>query len=135
MSLSYGSCVRQHLIVLSPIQEWYYKKKHAEFKSLPPFISNCLGGETEKNIGLLYPRPGVTIYVPKELSGKQSRSVLEATHREANATLYWHLNQEYIGSTRSIHQLEINPVAGNYVLTVMDEKGESVRCKFRVVER
>jgi penicillin-binding protein 1C len=123
------------LFVLPPIQEWYFKKKHAEFKVMPPFISNCLGGETEKNIGLIYPRSGVTIYIPKEMSGNRSRSVLEATHREANATLYWHLNKEYIGSTTSLHQIEINPEAGSYTLTIMDEKGEGVTCKFKVVER
>jgi len=126
---------QKNLVVLPPVQEWYYKKKHAEYKSLPPYLLSCTSDGSGKNIGLIYPRHGIKIYIPKELSGKKSKTVLEATHRTPGATLFWHLNNEYIGVTTNFHQLEIAPVSGEYVLTLMDEKGESVNCSFRVIEK
>jgi len=136
-SACYPSFSMKHevMFVLPPIQEWYYKKKHADFKKLPPFYNSCLSPGYEKNIGLLYPRKGIRVFIPKELSGKKSKVVFEATHRLEQQRIFWHLNNEFVGETTTIHQLELSPKAGDYLLTLVDEKGEQLQCSFTVVEK
>jgi len=41
------------------------------------------------------------------------------------------LNNQYLGETKTIHQMEITPLPGKYTLTLTDEKGEYF---YRVIE-
>jgi penicillin-binding protein 1C len=75
------------------------------------------------------------VYVPLELDGQRGRAVFEATHRNAAATLYWHLDDAYVGQTRDLHQLALAPPPGKHMLTVVDDNGERVERQFTVLSR
>jgi penicillin-binding protein 1C len=49
--------------------------------------------------------------------------------------VYWHLDGEYIGSTKKSHHLPINPGEGKHVLTVIDEQGELLERHFEVISK
>ncbi len=115
--------IAQNRFVLPPVQEYYYKPKHPEYRSLPAFAQGCDSDEN-KTIGLIYPKSDAKIFIPKNIQGEREHVVLQATHRDKNATLYWHLDNQYLGETKTIHQMEIKPTPGKYTLTITDEKGE-----------
>ena len=78
--------------------------------TLPPYREDCLaenGGESLKTISLIYPARNGRIYVPLELDGKRGRTVFEAAHRDAEKAIYWHLDRQYIGFTRRMHQITL----------------------------
>ena len=124
--------VHQVRFVLPPAMEWYYKLRHPGYEVLPPFQEGCQNGESRNPIALLYPRPGSRIHVPVELDGQDGRTVFEATHSDPKATLYWHLDHEYLGQTEGIHQLELNPDIGDHTITIVDPEGFTVACDFTV---
>ncbi len=124
--------------VLPPAMEVHYRRLHADYRPPPPFRPDCrdaLGAEGSAALSLVSPREGATVYVPVELDGSLGRVVCEAAHRDPGARIFWHLDDEYAGETRDIHQLALAPRAGGHVLVLVDERGESVRRRFTVVGR
>lgn len=119
--------------VLPPAMEWYYKRKNPQYRNLPPYRGDCLADLTDNPMALIYPKTPSSIYVPIQLDGTLSRTVFEATHRDHTATIYWHIDEEYIGSTTDIHQIALAPSVGEHHLTLVDDAGVIVKQKFSVV--
>ncbi|MCZ8286898.1 MAG: hypothetical protein O9353_15710, partial [Bacteroidia bacterium] len=68
-----------------------------------------------------------------EIDGNMGRTIFEATHRNISTTIYWHLDEQYIGETKEIHQLALNPGIGKHQLMLVDENGITVQMKFETV--
>ncbi|MBN1961848.1 MAG: penicillin-binding protein 1C [Deltaproteobacteria bacterium] len=121
--------------VLPPVMEWFYRMYHADYVPLPPWRSDCkkIGIKSTKSLSIIYPRQDSVIYIPLEIDGNRGRAVFEATHREIDAKLYWHIDNHYLGSTKDIHQIEVLTSSGEHRLTIIDEDGESVERRFTVL--
>ena len=61
--------------------------------------------------------------MPKGLDGNIQPVVLKVAHRSSRSTIYWHIDDEYLGETSFIHQMEIKPEEGKHYLTLIDEQG------------
>ncbi len=118
--------------VLSPVMEWYYRKSDPTYRSLPPFLPGCAepAGDVME---MIYPRESSRIFIPRGLDGERSRVVLEVAHRNAATTIYWHLDELYLGETSLIHQMEILAEPGWHTLTLVDSDGNHLDKRFRVV--
>ncbi|MCL2073845.1 MAG: penicillin-binding protein 1C [Marinilabiliaceae bacterium] len=128
-----GELNSEKRFVLPPVIEWYYKQLHPEYKSLPPFKQGCQSSELFAPMDFIYPPPGTTVYVPIGLDGNLSRIVLKAVHRNLQATLHWHFNNEYFGDTNSLHQIEVLPVTGINYITIVDDLGNRLTKSFMCV--
>lgn len=117
--------------VLPPTMEFYYKQHHTDYKPLPPFMPGC-NAETNKPIELVYPEEGARIFIPREVSGEKGNTIFTATHRNSNSVLYWHLDDQFVGTTRQFHKIALNPSEGTHTITVVDENGESLTRNFSV---
>jgi len=121
--------------VLPPVQEWYYQSRNPDYKPLPPMHPGCISGESIEAMDLIYPKHSARIYIPYELDGIKGQVVFEAAHRRSNTTIYWHLNNEYIGLTQHIHQLGITPEKGNHILTLVDEFGNVLEKRIEILDK
>lgn len=119
--------------VLPPIQEWYYKKRHSNYKVLPLYRRGCEPAGS-RSMDLIYPSEKVKIFIPKELQGEKGRVVFEAVHRNPDAVIYWHLDNNFVEQTRYIHQVELLPGKGYHRIILVDENGEELVRDFEVVE-
>lgn len=120
--------------VLPPVEEWYYRRNHPEYKVLPPFKPGCSSGEDELEVmDLIYPKHTARIYIPFELEGHRSKVVFEAAHRDQDATIYWHLDGAYLGSTHGIHQFAMDPVKGRHELVLIDGDGHTLSRSFEII--
>jgi penicillin-binding protein 1C len=119
--------------VLPPAQEWYYKSKNPSYKELPPFKEGC--ETTGSAMELIYPKEVTKIYVPIELDGTIGKTVFQVAHRKANAVIYWHLDEKYIGSTSKIHEFGLSPEPGKHILTLVDEEGEMLTQNFEIIRK
>lgn len=134
-----GECFAAHQMeqrtqfVLSPIHAQYYKNKHPEYTAAPPFFPGC--EMASPVVGILYPRPGAHVYITKGLNGQPVPIVFEATHHRPDHRLFWHLDDQYLGETRSIHQIESTPPPGQHRLVVVDELGQRAQVYFHVIEK
>ena len=121
--------------VTSPVEEYYFKQHSSFYQPLPPYLPQCENELNAHQIDIVYPRPGFKIYIPYEETEEKGRLILKATHKNSNATLFWHLDGKYMGSTQKFHQLSVLPAKGKHTLEVIDEQGESVTCSFEVVDK
>jgi len=119
--------------ILPPVQEYYYKKKHPQYNSLPPYAPGCGSNNESKNIEFIYPTKNTSIYVAIDETQNKREIVFEISHHYPKSTVYWHLDKKLIGITNNIHQLPYIPEKGKHLLTVVDENGESAAIEFNVV--
>ena len=128
----------QSWFVLPATMEHFYRRQHPDYRPLPNWRPDCLNRAPDQDdhaIGLLYPQDGNQIYIPIDLNGERSHVVLEAVHRRADATLYWHLDDHYLGQTRHFHQWPLQTQAGEHVLTLVDDHGQRLLRRFTVLAR
>ena len=122
--------------VLPTKMETFYRRKNPGYKPLPSFHPSCpeATDTEEPSMAIVYPTPRSRIFVPRGLDGKPGQAVMEATHRDPNSQIFWHLNDEFVGTTQGFHQIALAPPAGEHVLTLVDEMGARQRLGFVVME-
>ena len=113
--------------------ELYYKRTNPYYNTVPPVMEGCRN-ETLAELEIVYPQPGSNLIIPTELDGSMGKVVLEVAHRKPEAKIFWHLDESYIGVTRSIHQFAVDMLPGSHMLTVIDEFGNSQNLKFEVLK-
>ncbi len=132
-----GNMHARDWFVLPPTQEFYWRQHHSEYKSLPPWRSDCLSDllqvDEDQPIELVYPNEESRIYIPMDLDGKRSRVVLKAVHRNSAAQLYWHLDDEFLGVTKVFHEREAALEPGLHKLLLVDKQGYRLERRFRVI--
>ena len=121
--------------VLPAVQEWYYRKRHPEYISLPEIDISCPDQSADNPIDLIYPDPNMKIYLPVDIDGKLSSTVFKAAHRQVSGKIYWHLDHIYVGETTEIHQIELQPESGDHFITLIDESGYSLTRKFTILKK
>jgi len=109
---------------LPPAMEWYYKTYHPEYEVRP--------SRDEAPLEFLYPESGSVLTLPRQLDGSLPGAVFQAVHRDPAAVLYWHLDNEYLGETHLIHQMQLSPPPGKHTVTVVDGDGKTVSVGFTV---
>jgi len=117
--------------VLPPVEEWYYKQTDPTYIKLPPFKYGCNKMEINP-MEIIYPQKGDIIYIPKELTGKKGQVIFKVAHRQSGITVFWHIDQKYMGKTVNIHEIGLTIPAGKHILTVVDEQGNTVSVAFEV---
>ena len=61
--------------------------------------------------------------------------VFEAAHRKQSSNIYWHIDNNYVGQTKSIHEMGLNIKEGKHVLTLVDELGNTITRNFTIVDK
>ena len=112
--------------VLPPAMEWFYKPHH------PEYVGAGKKGASAQAMEFIYPSSGTVLYLPRQLSGEVEGVVFRVAHHSTDATLWWHLDQSFVGETRFIHELRLAPPIGKHTLTVVDDKGNAVSISFTV---
>ncbi len=131
---SLSQMVHQDWFVLPPGQEFYFRRYHAGYRPLPPFRADCAAGrQARRPLDFLYPNVGTRVYIPIDLDEKKGRTVFEAVHRQAGTTLYWHLDERYLGATTTFHQQALELTPGLHVVTIVDEQGNRLSRRFEVL--
>lgn len=120
--------------ILPPAIEFYYKQQHSDYDLLPPVMKGC-NEDRESQLEIIYPEPNAKIFVPKEVTGFKGKTIFTAAHSNPQATLYWHLDDQFLGSTFSFHQIELNPAKGMHQLTVVDNFGSKKILNIQILEK
>ncbi|MCL1814495.1 MAG: penicillin-binding protein 1C [Treponema sp.] len=123
--------------VLPPAEEWYVRRWNLDYKPLPALRSGPGDldgyGSAIPSLALFNPEPDGKIYIPRELDGREGRVVFQAAHRDGGETIYWHLDDTYLGETFVFHELEARPGPGFHIITLVDGKGSRISRRFEVL--
>lgn len=121
-------------MILPALETFYYRQKHPIYQSAPPFRPDCIDASTVSNkpMQLIYPLRNTRIYVPVDLDGTLSRTVFKLAHSNPKVTVFWHLDEVYLGATTTFHTMELNPTSGKHKLTIVDERGNRLEQWFEI---
>ncbi|MFT3702046.1 MAG: penicillin-binding protein 1C [Agriterribacter sp.] len=133
--MSPSAMVHKSWFVLPPTMEWYYKRRHFDYQPTPPFLPGCGVIENRRVMDLIYPEQNAKIYVPLEINGERGKTIFTAAHQKADAKIFWHLDDEYIGSTVHFHQMALSPTPGLHFITLVDESGERISRQFEILDK
>ena len=111
--------------VLPPAMEWFYKPHHPEYRGATKAQSGTV-------VQFIYPQSGAVLAIPRQLGGEREGIVFRAAHHNNNATLWWHLDNTYVGETTFRHELLLAPTPGKHTLTVVDAEGNTASVWFTV---
>ena len=125
--------IKKPWFVLPPAMEWFYKKQNPMYKKLPEMRSDCEDDKISV-FEIIYPENHAKLFIPRTIDGSAGNIVLEAVHRDANASLFWHLDDEFLGETKYFHQWTIDPTPGLHRLTLVDENGNERNVEFEILE-
>ncbi|RFC55029.1 penicillin-binding protein 1C [Brumimicrobium aurantiacum] len=120
--------------VLPPLQANFYKHVHPNYRTLPPYHPDCKIQQAEQTFTIIYPEHNSKIIGTIDLDGDENGIVLEASHPNTSATLFWHVDQNFLGKTKGKHTLKYKPEIGKHLLTVLDEFGNQKKILFEVLE-
>ncbi len=84
---------------------------------------------------VVYPKPNAQLFIPRELDGNPGAAVFELAHQNLAATVFWHLDNQYLGSTHRAHKLSVQPEEGKHVLVVTDDSGVSLVRHFTIISK
>jgi len=131
---SVSQMIAESWFVLPPAMEWFYRSKNPYYRQLPPYLKGCEPAKVTNPMALLYPRiERTTLHIPRNLDGSFSEAIFEVAHRNDDAIIYWHLNEEYLGTTKSFHRMAINPGGGEHRLTLVDGEGNMLEVMFDLI--
>ena len=122
-----------HQFILPPTQAWYYQKYHPNYKPIPPLDPACADGSADLSFDLIYPRQFTKVHIPIEQDGQPGQAIFEAAHQNHEATIHWHIDDVYLGSTSSEHQMGIQAEKGPHILTLIDQSGREIKQAFEVI--
>ncbi len=128
---SVDQMITRSWFVLPPAEEYYYKNYHIDYTPLPPIKPGC-NQEQSKQIELIYPEHNSVLYLPKGFSGEQEKFVFKAAHARADAIIYWHIDNTYLGETTENHQIACIVPPGKHMLTLIDNWGNQRKILFEV---
>ena len=113
--------------VLPPAMEWFYRQSHPEYTGARKSAVGAV-------IQFIYPQNGAVLVLPRQLSGAVEGIVFRVAHHRQDATLWWHMDNGYIGETTLRHEMLLAPAPGHHVLTVVDQDGSVASVSFTIAE-
>ena len=122
----------ENRFILPAAAEYFYRQNHPEYRPLPQWLTKSAGSANDE-FELLFPENGISVFIPTELDGSRGAVVAEAAHKDSFASVYWDLDGEYLGMTRTYHQMRIRTEKGGHLLTLTDDRGRQIRRAFTVI--
>lgn len=58
--------------------------------------------------------------------------ILKMVHSKPESTLFWYIDDLFIGNTKDIHEIAVLPKRGKHTLTVVDEYGNEAKRYFEI---
>jgi len=107
----------------------YLRERGQDIWSLPPHNPAC-PALAARSVQILYPQEDARLWIPVDFDGTLQLVTLRAAHPEPGRTLYWYLDDQYIGTTEDRHVKPVALTRGRHRVTVVDDLGDRTSVSF-----
>ena len=125
--------VVKNWFVLPPVWAWYYRQRHPMYRPLPPYLPGS-PAHSDLPMQFIYPPSGAVINLPKQLDGSPGSVGFRLAHNDPEATVYWHVDRDYLCCTKDFHEVVLTPSTGTHTVTVVDNHGYTLSVRFFIHE-
>lgn len=124
----------ENRFILPPAMEYYYKVHHPEYTALPPYKESCNQlASSESPMKFLYPEDGSVIKLPRNMDGTKGKLSFNVAHSNHEMELFWHCDDEYVGSTKDLHMIQMELAPGMHSVSVVDTHGNTINTTVSVI--
>lgn len=123
--------VSQSWFVLPPLMEFYYKRTHPTYKTVPTFRLDCQNTNASP-MEFIYPKNGSRITLIKGFGGNKNELVMKLAHSKPETKVYWYLDETFVQETKDFHEIGLLPSAGRHKITVIDALGNEVNISITI---
>lgn len=119
---------QKNYFILPPVAAGYFKSWNPGFRMPPPWhpaIKDAL-----HDLKIIFPDRNKLLLFDNKT---QMDIPFRAMCQPKESTLYWHIDDQYIGATNTIHELKYALPPGKHVLKILDEYGNEQQTAFEVV--
>ncbi len=109
------------------------RKRGIEINRVPPHRPTCPSQESIDPLSITYPGINTRIFLPRDFGGQYQKILCRVSHRQTNVTVFWYLDDHYLGQTRGTHEKAILSNPGWHTLSVVDEIGNRSSVRFHIV--
>ncbi len=130
-----GELTAVNWFTLPPRQAHFYQRRHPDYVRLPPFHPDCQARNNQGEdhpLQLIFPYERGVLSPVKNWEGQEEPFFFELAHQRKNATVYWHLDDEYLTATTAFHSVSLSIPSGKHRLTVVDDQGFRLEHSFEV---
>lgn len=117
---------------LPPLQAYFYKPLHPDYKDVPPWSPACVDKNKEQLMQWIYPRHSGSISIPKDWDGQKMSTVFSIAHQRAQKKVFWHLDGQFIGTTQGQHEMSFQADVGKHYMLAVDEDGRRLWRSFEI---
>lgn len=103
--------------------------------SSPVHNPDCPASSPHDPLRVVYPSPGATLLVPRDLDDRPESVTLRASHTSAAATLHWYVDGNYQGRTTGDHAVSLLLASGRHRVEIIDQDGRAASTTFTVERR
>ncbi len=122
----------ENYFVFPPVMEWFYRRHSARYRALPAMYPSCATAHPDDIMDFVYPKSDARVTIPIGIRGDRQQVIFEIAHRDPKKTIYWSLNDVFLGTTHLNHQMPIDVEKGEYHLRCVDEDGVELNRKIEV---
>lgn len=116
--------------IQDPVVAHYYEKYHGLIPSYHNHKTSL-----RSNLSIVYPADQSIIFIPKKIDQTISEIQIIARPASDDDVLFWYMNDRLIGTTTSVHQINLSLPSGQHRIFVVDQNGQEDEVSFTVSQR
>lgn len=120
-------------LVLPPEVAQFMRSRGIGYKPLPPHLPGCPSVPADNHLRIVYPEPNARVMIPRDFQGVWQRITVTVAHSLPESRVFWYVDGEYHGETRSTHKKALLLEAGWHRILVIDDEGNHQERRLLVV--
>ena len=114
---------QKSLLVYPPDVAYYLRAKGRYIEALPPHYPQCKAYKADEAVKIIYPDMEAKLFLPRDFNGQTQSVVCRAGNSATSSTVYWYLDDHYLGSTKGEHRMSVTFKKGWNTLKIVDQTG------------
>lgn len=116
-----------------PAVAQFMREKGQAIEVLPPYRNPI--STAEHTVSMVYPVQGATIFLPRDVDGTRQRLIAKGASSLKNDVIYWYIDQNFLGSTKNEHNMDLELTEGRHKLTIVSSTGSKDSIDFTIFLR
>ncbi|ASB50123.1 penicillin-binding protein 1C [Alkalitalea saponilacus] len=116
---------RKPVLIYPPDVAYYLRAKGQFIEPIAGHNPECPAYRADEAVKIIYPDMEAKVFLPRDFDGQIQPVVCRAGHISTSSTVYWYLDDEYLGESKGEHRMSVVFRNGWNTLKIVDESGAS----------
>jgi penicillin-binding protein 1C len=119
-------------LIYPPEVNYQLNRNGVHYEKIPEHLQTCPVVHLSHNMDFIYPKDSSQIWLPRDFNGELQKVIVKLAHQKPKSTVYWYLDDSFLGTTINEHKKGIQLSSGWHQITVSDNLGESNKIHLQI---